>query len=589
MALKHKYKSDSIEKQEPMLSKYHSNTFNYYNFQPEAVEFMYKRDKAILALPTGTGKTAVSLSAFAKHKEDNKNFKLLFITDKSVVIQVKKTIDEFFTLKADYIYGDSKSTRNKIYNSFKKELDVLILNYAMVRQDVEDFQQIVGDIGPKNIIMICDEANYVANSTSKIHTIIRNISKHVAKSYFLTATVSKGKLEDYYNIIRALGKQEHNPQEFIESFGNYGYQIFGMLKHQSTLISRSMSFEHGDNYMIRFGLSELPKDKYTCINETDRKKVVNNTVIMTLPKSKWSKPRRAGTVVEVIGKKSPAKKLVCSLTSTVKLLGYKNLKLFKKLYNNVLYSKSKKEIAPDLPMFTKMLYHVEEDKKTHTTICKLYEQYGRDPMHSQLNIALSNPGYFEEYCAEGHKNEKITELLYIIENLLETDEKAIIYHSSKKTIDFIYKVLTEKHYTCSRITGDIVKTREQEKQDFINHNQFMLITDAGGVGVDSLQISGNIIFMGMPNTGGQLQQICGRISRINTKHTKLNLHFILTKDSYDTDKYRAVMSQLRLMHNLDKNSVDGGILDSEITESRTEMEADNFIKEQIWSRRNQYK
>lgn len=92
----------------------------------------------------------------------------------------------------------------------------------------------------------------------------------------------------------------------------------------------------------------------------------------------------------------------------------------------------------------------------------------------------------------------------------------------------------------------------------------------------------------MPTTGGQLAQLAGRISRINTVHTKLTLFFILTDNTYDSDKYSAVMSQINLMHSLDANSIDGGLKDIDVKAKRTEEEADIFIKESIWSRRNQY-
>ena len=578
------------------VSKYHSNLFSYYKFQPEAVKYLVERDKAILALPTGTGKTAVSLSVFAKLKEQNKNLKLIFVTEKSVVKQALKTLDDFFTLKGDKIYGDYKTTRLKIYKDFRDNLDALFINYAMMRTDVEEFQDLFEEIRPENILLICDEANNVAGNTSIINKIVFNMVKELKNTYFLTATVSKGKLEDYYNIIKCLGKAKQNNYDFISLFGNYEIQVIGMAYYGGKRIGKTgIGIEYNKDIYVQIGIKEILKKGANRLKSKDgspNKQIYNNTLTLKLKSEKWKTERAGYTSVEAEDEKGNIYKIRVGLKTIIKLTGYKNLNLFTKTYGNILYSKSKKEIAPDLPDFTKQLYYVDEDKITHKAMCELYKILDYEPKQSQINIALTYPQYLNQYDVnidKEHQNEKIKQLLYIIQENLAEDEKAIIYHTSRQVIDFVYDLLIKKGYTCSKITGDVVKERENEKLNFINKNQFMLINDAAGVGADGLQVSGNLIFLGLPTTGGQLQQICGRISRINTKHNKLTLHFILTENTFDEDKYITLMSQLRLMSILDKNSVDNGLLDSSVTDGKTVEESDIFIKEQIWSRRNQYK
>lgn len=583
-----KLKKQAIIDKNDGTSKYHNNRFRYYSFQPDAVKFLTDRKRAILALPTGTGKTLVSLSAYAHLKESNPKLKLIFVTDKSVVIQAHKTVENYFTLKSEYIYGHYKGYRLKTYKNFiENKFDILILNYAMLRADVDEFQDMFYDIGGENIVLICDEANYVAGITSTIHTIVYNMAQEVAYCYFLTATVSKGKLEDYFNLVRCLGETDLSVQDFMDEFGEVAIALFTTAKY---INNKAIGVMHqsADNLIVRIGLVKMLGDgNYTCPQPTASKTVIKNNIVLTLPKDRWDAPRVANSAIKVYDTKSGRTyKITLHIKAIYKMVGYKNIGKFVQRFGQILYSKSKKEIAPHLPDFTKKIYQVEEDKATHNAMRMLYAEYNGEPKHSQLNICLTYPAYADESLKE-HQNEKIKKLLDILDNDIPDDEKVIIYHTSKTVINFVYDILKDK-YKCNRITGDIVKEREQEKTEFITTGKVLLITDAGGVGVDSLQVSNNIIFLGMPTTGGQLAQLAGRISRINTVHTKLTLFFILTDNTYDSDKYSAVMSQINLMHSLDANSIDGGLKDIDVKAKRTEEEADIFIKESIWSRRNQY-
>lgn len=577
-----------------MITKYHKDGFKYYSFQPEAIKFLVDKDKAILALPTGTGKTLVSIGVYACLKEKDEDLKLIFVTDKSVIRQTDKSIAKYMTLKSTYIYGDVKSKRRQIYSDFIDNKDVLILNYAMLRTDVEEFEEIYSKIGGDRLVLIFDEANNLAGLTSKIHLIARNMCESVRNAYFLTATVSKGKLEDYYNLLLCLGINEEDVYTFREEYGNFGIGVRATFQIGNRKIGYSSARKDAKKYTIRFGLKDLkPKGKFVCVNKSSSRNVYNNCIVLDLPKEKWEdrEPRYIRTRVEVVDESNKVYLIQVGINSYYTLLGYKNVRKFADKYKGVIYSKSKRWIVDnmedsELPDFTRMMYYVDEDKETKRAIGRLYKESDMEPNHAQLNIVLCMPHYVEG--EKEHINNKIKELLYTIENRIGEDEQAIIYNSSKRVINFVYDVLKDK-YSCSRITGDIVKDREEEKMRFINgESKIMLITDAGGVGVDGLQVCNNIIFLGMPTTGGQLAQICGRISRINTTHNKLLLHFIITEKTFDEDKYVAVMSQVRLMSILDENSVDGGLLDEDITVSRTEEESDIFIREKIMSRKSQY-
>lgn len=571
-------------------SKYHSNFFSYYSFQPEAVQFLINRKHALLALPTGTGKTLVSISSYAYLKEQNPNLQLIFITDKSVVQQADRSVQDYTLLRSQYIYGDTKKQRNITYKEFKnKELDVLILNYAMLRTDVEEFEEIFETVGAENIMLICDEANALARLDSKIHLIVKNIAQYIPYCYFLTATVSKGKLEDYYNLIYCMHEDKHTPDEFRDLFGEYSISISAVLKDNSKTVGYGFTQYAQDYIYVRFSIKDYDPDNLIVDNESEYRYIKYKVLTLKLKRDKWDEQRTSVAIIRLFNKKTKQHIVLhATIRGMYKMTGYKNLGLFLQEYGDLVYSKAKKELAPNLPAFTKIYINVEEDKTTHTAISELYKMLDYEPNHSQLNVALTLPEYVDEKY-KGHSNNKIQALLDILKNKLDEDEKTIIYHSSKKVINFAYAILTAEGYKCSRITGDIVKEREEQKELFKTENQIMLITDAGGVGVDSLQVSGNIIFLGMPITGGQYAQICGRISRINTEKTKLTLYHILTDNSYDTDRFISVMSQINLMYFLDKNSIDDGLLDPHVKTRQSEQEADVYIKQQIWSRRGQYK
>ena len=178
---------------------FQSSQLEYFLFQPEAIKFLLEHKKAIMALPTGSGKTMVAISTFTYIKQQYPNAKCIYVTDKSVVKQTISTICRYFNLSHEYIYENSPIDRERLYKSFTKKKDFLCLNYAMLRQDLEDFEEMFDELDYDDIVLILDEANYIAGKDSKLHNIVKGMCKYLTYVISLTATPSKGKLEEYYN------------------------------------------------------------------------------------------------------------------------------------------------------------------------------------------------------------------------------------------------------------------------------------------------------------------------------------------------------------------------------------------------------
>lgn len=87
--------------------------FHPFTYQKEAIEFILERDRAMIALGVGAGKTAIALQACYQMKYDYfEQYKTIVITSKyaaeNVWMQELKKWDEFQTIRGTVVVGTPK-------------------------------------------------------------------------------------------------------------------------------------------------------------------------------------------------------------------------------------------------------------------------------------------------------------------------------------------------------------------------------------------------------------------------------------------------------------------------------------------------
>ncbi|EJF06084.1 DNA/RNA helicase, superfamily II, SNF2 family [Thiovulum sp. ES] len=571
-------------------SIYMKDLLELRDFQKEAIRFLYGNPKAILGLPTGVGKTITSFSLYSYHKQVHdvpNKYQLLFVTEKSLVPQSTEDLLKFFELEYHMIYGHSKKKRDEVYKEFEDELtDVLFLNYEILRNDYKQIFEIVKRQGLNNIMFIYDEATAIKSRSSKISKIIKAFTSNVSRSLGLTATLSKGRMEDYYNIMHNLNIPIWTYRKFQDNFILSETVYWGFLKNNQRSLGRAKGKIQGNTVTFFFNLSYLDRAKLMmkAYPKGAIAKIVRNNLLVLSVKLQYASGQRFLSVSS--GKKTHP--LTLFMTSDDKTVGYKNVTDFVKGTRKYIFTRSKKSVASELPAFSKKKIILSEDKETIQTLQMLYYET-KVPNFARINIALSTPEAINKDLSEDYISPKINEMLKLLTGSLST-EKVLVYSHSRQVIERAYTTYhnhTGKDFAV--ITGNSQFDSNEQRHKFWEDSNINVLfgTDSMSQG-HNLQNANYIIYLNLPLNSGNYIQTSGRISRIGTEHSNLTLIHLLYEDTADIDWYEMVHRQLNLINTLNPDQIDEGLLASDVTETLDEKDIDTFVRRSLGNRRKQY-
>lgn len=555
-------------------NKYMRDNLTLRDFQQEGIWFLLNIKKGILAFSTGLGKTVTILSTFSYIKSVNPKAFLLYITEKTIIDQSMGDCTEYFKFKPTAIYDMSAAKRTKAFKDASKHSNVLFTNYAQLIWSEQELLELFDTIGADNIVLAFDEATRIKGSTSQTAMIARGMSKVASNVVLSTATPSKGKLEDFFNLTKTLGHNLLSQQDFIERFVVYEKTFNLRIKKGQNFIAFGKGVESNGRVSFIF--------KYKTSKEITKKPKIGSISPLNKAAGVWKytiKDYSEYTVDSIhFGEGVKEETIALHMSFGYKTSGYKNLSKFKKIIDPYIFIKSKQDVAKELPPYTTETMWVDESKETKQSIKDLYEEYEGNPNYASLYIATST--------IESNKYKTLLDMLEYTFNLEE--DKVIVYTPYKSLIKAMQADLIKKGYKVAAIHGDLKQAqREAEKAKFNDDYQIILINDAGNQGLN-LQVSGNVVFYNMPLLYGDYQQTAGRISRIGTKHSKLNLYFLITGDTIDQDIFEGCFMQGQLIKRINPKLIEEGALVDIVS---GELEADKmelFIKKTIKNRRKQY-
>jgi len=585
-------------------------------FQKEGVQFLRFSFHSILALPTGLGKTFTSLSAYTylktRFNKHGKDLKLIYVSEKSILPQTNyEDLPKFFYgLSSVMIFENTKTQRDKLYDEFVEEQrDILFLNYHTLRNDFDIIKQMVKFIEKEQgnkIIFIYDEADNLSGETSQIHKVAKDLSNMSYRAWALTATPTKGNLEHIFNIFRAIGVKVISKAQFRKDYciteknyiasikyqGNKVGVVFGQPTKNIGVIFRG-SFRkllYIAKYYHRIELLGVPthgslkffnKNKMTFQFILPLKFVGKSTISLRLYNDKEK------TKKDIY--------LDISMFPSESIIGYKNIDKFKETFRDYIIVKSKKEVAKDIPPFTRHKLSLIEDKVTFLAIQKYYIEEDRYN-YTKINIALTTPQLLDESIDYYYINEKVKELIRLIYKFKEADEKAIIFNPYSSSLVRVIEILVKEGYLkeneFSVIYGD-TEDRDEEKQRYLNDKEcrFLFITTAGGKGLN-LQVTSHLVFLTLPIDAGMLIQLAGRLARLGLTVKHLNLWFLLQNNTYDIDMYNLVFNQIAFIHKYNPDLLDEGLFDEAYEKNFVKIEndkdRDKFLKKSLSNRKARY-
>ena len=494
--------------------------FNFFNFQAYTIYKALMKDIFFISLPTGTGKTICSIASFFYYRTVYPKSKLLIVTTNSALFQFAKEFDKFFnhSLKiqvihqtADNISGSKyKAERKRIIADWgnKADIDVIILNYPMFRIEKEELKKAVLNLKKNgyNSFFVYDEATNFKALNTQISKAVASISPLVNKILGLTATLTKGKLEEIYSIFKNVGIQLCPTKAEFE-------------KHYCII------WQHPKLFYLKNirGYRNVPLFK---------EKIEPYSLIL----------RKAD-----IGASLPPfqiQKRFLDISTEQRVL-------LKEIYSGLL------TLTDEGFDYTNM----ENNDKQKILAALTEVGYIKRTLTSPEIVA---PERFNEMSPKTEEILRMLEEDFVDEKIvIYTPSKKYLHLLSKtiktnKDINPFYKKPLE-------ISGDVpADVRFQNVQDFSTSNihNIMLLDDAGSEALN-LQAASVMIIASLPDSWGKLIQLVGRISRIGSTHSSLLLIFLLHEDSQDFDEY-CILQRQGVLFQAIHGDVEKGLLDTSV-------------------------
>lgn len=253
------------------------------------------------------------------------------------------------------------------------------------------------------------------------------------------------------------------------------------------------------------------------------------------------------------------------------IIAYKNTPELKKMLQANMLRRLKKDVL-DLPPKIRTIEYVENTAYQD----KLYDSVVRDMfMHKDEIISAVNPmvKFLKLRQVNGNpelidntltidknylsKNSKMVRLIDLVNSILDSGEKVVIFSNWVESLRTIYRFLAKDHNVCCYTGTMKSEDREAQKQQFIDDPEYpILIGTIGALGTShTLTAANNVIFYDLPWNYATVEQAEDRCHRAGTSNT-VNVYSIITKGTVDEKVYDLIMQ---------KDGVSKYIVDNELS------------------------
>lgn len=230
------------------------------------------------------------------------------------------------------------------------------------------------------------------------------------------------------------------------------------------------------------------------------------------------------------------------------IIGYKNIPTLKDMLSYHMIRRLKDDVL-DLP--PKIRYDEYIDNTPYQS--KLYTDVQLNIRNSLSTIALSpnplaqlmrlrqvngSPEVIDKELKLDNtylsKNAKLKRLIELVDEIIERNEKVVVFSNWVEPLRTIYSVLSQKYKVCSFTGTMTTQDREKHKQVFMKNDEYKILLATIGAGgtTHTFTASNNIIFYDEPWTPSDKLQAEDRIYRIGTTKS-VNIYTLLTHNTVD--------------------------------------------------------
>lgn len=255
------------------------------------------------------------------------------------------------------------------------------------------------------------------------------------------------------------------------------------------------------------------------------------------------------------------------------IVAYKNIEQLKNMLQDNMLRRLKSDVLKDLPPKLQIVEYVENTSYQE----KLYDLVVRDVIAAQDSIVSSlnpltkllrlrqvngSPELIDETLSVDSpdyisKNAKLQKVLEIVQDIIDRNEKVVIFSEWVEPLKTLYKYVSRIAKTCCYLGTMTPDDREKHKRVFLNNPEYkIMLGTIGAMGTShTLTCANNAIFYDEPYTPADKLQAEDRIHRIGAT-SPINIYTVITTDTIDDRVHDILYTKSTMSNYIVDNKLD---------------------------------
>ena len=484
-----------------------------YDYQKEIAYFILHNKKALVVAPCGSGKSPVIICSYLEALHKNIiNGPGLIVVKASLKYQWKQEVSKFSDLKATVIQTYSELTSNitnriKVRESKKEKTKEL---KEEIKQLKKERSQLFKNQFKNYDLYICNYETLLDTEVSK-ELLAMNLE-------FIAADEIQYAKSDTSKRNKALAKFGNAKMTIVATatpVQNNPLDIYGLFKFiQPELFPKKTNFS---SLYLKYG-------GYGRVIGAKNTRQLHDKI----------KPYMITKKKEEVAKQLPqlvVNQLYCEFE-------LEQLEMSNKLLDELAEMKRKLE-ALDKRLSPAEALHNEERAKLDAGIMAR-QAFAQELANSELLLSESESEMAKQYITGCKKNHKLDLLMNLVEEIIESGEKVIVFSKYKRMQDVITNRIKELKslkdvkiaYVNGSISGDDRYNEVYTKFRDNNAYKILLCSDAGAEGLNASRCKYLIEYEAADSYAIQTQRH-GRLERADSIHDTVFVYQLIVKDSYD--------------------------------------------------------